>query len=68
MDLVCRLLSQSPEKLKDPGVILIELDPEQFPAVAELVHQYLPGAEVSAEQDLTHRDRILVVNRSGEGD
>jgi len=68
LDLVRRLLSQSPEKLKDPGVILIELDPEQFPVVAELVHQYLPGAVVSAEQDLTHRDRILVVNRGGEGD
>ena len=66
LDLVRRLLSQAPEKLKDPGIILMELDPEQFPPAEELVQQHLPGAQVSAEQDLTHRDRILVVNRGGE--
>ena len=62
LDLVRRLLTQAPEKLKTPGIILMELDPEQFPAAEELARQHFPGAEISAEQDLTHRDRILVVS------
>ena len=63
LDLVRRLLAQAPAKLKQPGVILLELDPEQFPAAEEAVRQYLPEAETSAEQDLSRRDRILVVSR-----
>ena len=62
LDLVRRLLAQAPEKLKTPGIILMELDPEQFPAAEELARQHFPDAEISAEQDLTHRDRILVVS------
>ena len=63
LDLVRRLLSQAPRKLKEPGVILLELDPEQFPAAEKAVREYLPEAETSAEQDLSRRDRILVVSR-----
>ena len=62
LDLVRRLLAQAPEKLKTPGIILMELDPEQFPSAEESARQHFPGAEISAEQDLTHRDRILVVS------
>ena len=62
LDLVRRLLAQAPEKLKTPGIILMELDPEQFPAAEESARQHFPDAEISAEQDLTHRDRILVVS------
>ena len=62
LDLVRRLLGQAPEKLKTPGVILMELDPEQFPAAEESARQHFPDADISAEQDLTHRDRILVVS------
>lgn len=66
LDLVRRLLSQAPAKLKDPGVILLELDPEQFPAAEEAVRHHFPEAQISAEQDLTGRDRILVAHRGGE--
>ena len=62
LDLVRRLLAQAPEKLKTPGIILMELDPEQFPSAEESARQHFPDAEISAEQDLTHRDRILVVS------
>ena len=62
LDLVRRLLAQAPEKLKTPGIILMELDPEQFPAAEESARQHFPDADISAEQDLTHRDRILVVS------
>jgi release factor glutamine methyltransferase len=63
LDLVRRLLSQAPEKLNSPGIILLELDPEQFPAVEAIALQHFPDAEISAEQDLTRQDRIMVINR-----
>ena len=66
LDLVGRLLSQAPDKLKENGIILLELDPEQVPSVTELTHRHLPEAETSVEQDLTHRDRIFVINRGGQ--
>ena len=63
LDLVRRLLAQAPAKLNSPGVILLELDPEQFPAAEALALQQFPGAEITAEQDLSRRDRIMVINR-----
>ena len=61
-----RLLYQGSDKLNDQGIILLELDPEQVPAVEELVHRYLPEATINVEQDLAHLDRVLVINRGGE--
>ena len=63
LDLVRRLLSQAPSKLNSPGIILLELDPEQFPIAEALALEQFPEAEISAEQDLTHRDRIMVISR-----
>ena len=63
LDLVRRLLAQAPSKLNSPGIILLELDPEQFPTAEALALQRFPDAEISAEQDLTRRDRIMVINR-----
>lgn len=64
LDLVRRLLAQAPGRLNSPGVILLELDPEQFPAAEGVAREYFPDAEISAEQDLMRRDRIMVVNRA----
>lgn len=63
LDLVRRLLSQAPDKLNSPGIILLELDPEQFPAAEAIALQQFPDAEITAEQDLARRDRIMVINR-----
>jgi release factor glutamine methyltransferase len=63
LDVVRRLLAQAPGKLNAPGIILLELDPEQFPAAEAIALQHFPDAEISAEQDLTRRDRIMVINR-----
>ena len=63
LDLVRRLMAQAPDKLNSPGIILLELDPEQFPAAKAIALQYFPDAEITAEQDLTRRDRIMVINR-----
>ena len=62
--LVRRLLAQAPGKLNSPGVILLELDPDQFPAAEAAAREHFPDAEIGAEQDLTRRDRIMVVNRA----
>ena len=63
LDLVRRLLSQATEKLKEHGVIMLELDPEQVPVVEDLARQHFPEASITVEQDLAHQDRILVINR-----
>ena len=65
LDLIYRLLTQAQGtgKLKEHGIILLELDPEQVPAVKERAGQLFPEAEISVEQDLARRDRILVISR-----
>ena len=62
LDLIRRLLRQAPAKLKEHGIILLELDPEQFPKVEELAKEVFPEAETSVEKDLANLDRIFVVN------
>ena len=63
LDLVRRLLAQAPAKLNSPGVILLELDPDQFPAAEELAREQFPDAEITLEQDISRQDRIMVINR-----
>jgi len=66
LDHIRRLLEQAPGKLKDHGVVLLELDPEQVPTVEALARETFPGAELSVEKDLAQRDRIFVINRGME--
>ena len=66
LDLVRRMMSQATVKLNDQGIILLELDPEQMPAASEIALRNFPEATVTVEQDLTRRDRILVVTRGLE--
>ena len=63
LDLIRRLLQQAPDKLKEHGIVLLELDPEQVPAVEEMSRELFPGAELSVEKDLAQKDRIFVINR-----
>ena len=63
LDLVRRLLVQSENKLKDQGIILLELDPEQIPVIQELALKHFPGGSTSVEQDLARLDRILAIHR-----
>ncbi len=58
-----RLPDRLPGRLKDNGIILLELDPEQVPAVKEMADRLFPGAETSVEPDISQRDRIFVINR-----
>ena len=63
LDLIRRLLQQAPSKLKEHGIILLEVDPEQVPAVEAMAKEIFPEAELSVEKDLAQRDRIFVINR-----
>ena len=63
LDLVRRLMEQATRKLNSPGIILLEMDPEQFPEAEAIALRHFPDAEISAEQDLSRRDRIMVINR-----
>ena len=63
LDLIRRLLTQAESKLKDSGVILLEMDPDQIPAVQELALQHFPEGSTSVEQDLAGMDRILTIYR-----
>ena len=67
LDVIRRLVSQAPGKLKEHGTILLELDPDQVPAAEELARQHFPEATTSVEQDLARQDRIFVISR-GEGE
>ena len=64
LTLVRRLIAQAPGRLKEGGTILLELDPEQAPAVRELALERFPDAAVSVEQDLSRRDRVVIISRS----
>ena len=67
LDLIDRLLRQAAEsRLKDHGIILLELDPEQVAPVTGLAEKLFPGAEITVEKDLAGLDRMLVINRGGE--
>ena len=63
LDLIRRLLTQAESKLKDSGIILLEMDPNQIPVVQELALQHFPEGSTSVEQDLASMDRILTIYR-----
>ena len=65
LDLVNRLLAQAPSKVKDQATVLLELDPEQVPAVVEAARRHFPEAAVSVEQDLGRNDRVFVISQGG---
>ena len=63
LDLIRRLLVQAEDKLKDNGIMLLEMDPEQIPVVAKLAMEHFPKGTISVEKDLAGMDRILVIHR-----
>jgi len=63
LDLIRRLLLQSEDKLKDHGIILLEMDPEQIAVVTELALHHFPKGSTDVEKDLAGMDRILVIHR-----
>ncbi len=72
LDIIRRLLHQAgPEsaergqhKLKQNGVIILEIDPHQVQPLEELARRLFPTASITTEQDMAHLDRIFIVDLS----
>lgn len=63
LDLIRRLIVQSPAWLTPSGALLLEIEARQSPAVAALAASALPGAHVQVLRDLAGLDRVVVVER-----
>lgn len=64
LDCIRSLLAQAPGKLKERGAVLLELDPEQVPAVEEMAREHFPGDKTNVTKDLAGLDRVIAVNLS----
>jgi release factor glutamine methyltransferase len=64
LDLIRRFLVDVPRYLKPSGVLLMEMDPRQIAKASAFAAQSIPGATIRVVQDLTRRDRVLVLEIS----
>jgi release factor glutamine methyltransferase len=65
LDLIRRFLVDVPRYLKPAGVLLMEMDPRQIEHAERFAAGVVPGAAIRAVQDLTRRDRVLVLEMPG---
>ncbi len=63
LDLVRRLLTGAGAKLRDGGVVLLELDPRQIERATSFAANALPGSSIRTVSDLAGRERVLVIER-----
>lgn len=63
LDLIRRLLMQSPAVLAPAGALLLEIEARQGPAVAALASMAFPDARVLVLRDLAGMDRVVSVDR-----
>lgn len=63
LDLIRRLLMQSPAVLAPAGALLLEIEARQGPAVAALASTAFPDARVLVLRDLAGMDRVVSVDR-----
>ena len=62
LDIIRRLLQQAQSKLKETGVIVLEIDPEQVQPLEELSQELFPSASTAVEQDLARLDRLFTID------
>ncbi len=65
LDVIRRLLRQSVHKLKDTGVMVLEIDPGQAELLTGEALALFPEAAISVEQDLARLDRVFVMELGG---
>lgn len=63
LDLYRRLLPQAGLLLRSPGILAMEIDPEQAEAMRELASAAFPQDTVGVHRDLAGRDRFVTVQR-----
>ena len=61
LEVIRRLLQQAPEYIRPGGLILLEIDPEQFESARQLARQAMPGARVLFAKDLLGLARVVIV-------
>ena len=64
LDVIRDLLRQAPGKLKDGGMLLLEIDPHQASPLEEMGRSLFPQAEVSIQRDLAGHARYFIVDTS----
>ncbi len=67
LNVIRDLLHQAPGKLKEGGMLLLEIDPHQASPLEELGRSLFPKAEVSVQRDLAGLDRYFVIDTSSLG-
>ena len=63
LDLVRRLIDDTPRLLTEDGAMALELDPSQADAVASLLREREPAARVTIHRDLAGRERFVTLER-----
>ena len=61
LNLITRLLAQSVERIKEGGLILLEIESGQGDSALELAYRYFPPAASHIKPDLARHPRLLVV-------
>jgi release factor glutamine methyltransferase len=61
MDVIIRLLEQARTRLKDQGVILLEIESSLGPASLSAAKSAFPNAQIRLVQDLAGRERIIKI-------
>jgi len=61
LDLFRQLLSQAPDRLRRGGLMLLEIEATQGPAVLSLAYDAFAEAEIRLHKDLGGKDRLLEV-------
>lgn len=64
LDLIRRFLVDVPRYLNPSSVLLMEMDPRQIATASAFAAEVAPGASIRIVQDLTRRDRVLVLEMS----
>ena len=67
LDVIARLLSQAPSRLRAGGLLLIEIAPDQLRAVVRMGKRAFPSARISFHRDLAGRLRVVGVRSPALG-
>ena len=62
LDLIIKLIKQTPEYLNKSGTIFLEISPEQKNKLSRIIPRILPDAKFEFKKDLAKKDRIVIIN------
>jgi release factor glutamine methyltransferase len=63
LDLYRRLFPQAASILRSPGILAVEIDPEQAEAMCDLARAAFPQAAIAVHRDLAGRDRFVSIRQ-----